>query len=291
MSVSSEGPEGQRFMGLSAWAAKASKRDLLWALQRYEALATASAQTLWVADPEGHVTEISPSWLQITGLSWEDAQGDGWLDVAHPEDREKLRAAWFCAVADLPEIFEHSFRLRHADGGYRHVRIRAVPVRRAGRVSEWVGACTDVEDEWLRERRNSLIGEAARAVADTRQAPDAFATLSTLIVPELADECGIYLLPDADEHPSVEAPLVLRRVAAIAREGLPPGLPPRRDEPVAPNHALARAYVNGARCTPRFRRGKSPTTSLHQAWGRGWSAAARTAEPFSRSWSTAPSWR
>jgi hypothetical protein len=113
-------------------------------------------------------------------------------------------------------------------------------------VLEWVAACTDVEDEWLRERRKDLLGDAAHAVADASDAPDAFAALSRLIVPALADECGVYLLPDTVEAKPVEAPLALRRAASIARRGLPAELPPRREEFVGPHHVLART-VRGRR--------------------------------------------
>lgn len=246
------------FTGLSAWGGDVTKEDLFRALQRYETLVATVSQMLWVADPQGRVIEHSPSWEQVTGLSWEGVQGAGWLTSAHPEDREELSKRWFQAVAEVPELFEHLYRLRHADGTYRHCRIRAVPVFKSGFVLEWVSACTDVEDEWLRERRAGLLGNAAHAVAEPLEAPDAFAALNNLIVPALADECGIYLLSDVAIMKPVEEPLALRRAASTARAGLPEGLPPRREEFVEPHHALARAVHGRAEQYGTFPPGEVP---------------------------------
>ena len=61
-------------------------------------------------------------------------------------------------------MFHCVFRLRHADGTYRHCDTRAVPVREDGHVAEWVGASADVEETWQRERRKELLTRAAGVV-------------------------------------------------------------------------------------------------------------------------------
>ncbi len=189
------------------------------ALQRYESLVTAGTQMVWVSDPAGLITESSPSWEEVTGLSEREILGEGWLGTAHPEDRRGLAAAWERAVEEIPELFRHTYRLRHADGSYRHYELRGVPVREGGRVVEWVGACADVEDRWQRDRRKDLLALVSSAVTESTRVEDALAALGEAIVPELADGCGLYLFAQPRE-PVTDEPLVINRVAVSVRDGL-----------------------------------------------------------------------
>jgi len=209
-------------------------------LLRYESLVNMNTEKVWVADPGGRMIEGSPGWERVTGRPWAEIRGTGWLDTAHPEDRAALSEAWFRAVDEVPDRFEHVYRLRHADGTYRHCALRAVPVREHGIVLEWMGACVDVEEQWRRERHRDLLTRADRVVAESHSVPDAFAALSRVVVPALADACGIYLLPDPAEQPSPDGLLVVEQVVATARDGLPGGLPQRRGEHLGPGHALTR---------------------------------------------------
>ncbi|MFF5719180.1 SpoIIE family protein phosphatase [Streptomyces buecherae] len=212
------------------------------ALLRYESLTTALTQQVWVSDSEGQVVEHSPAWERTTGQPPEAIRGSGWLDSAHPDDRDELARSWRRAVAEVPEVFQYAFRLRQADGGYRHCELHAVPVREGGRVREWVSACTDVEERWLAERRSSLIRRASRAVTESPTAREAFTVLGSVLVPALADECGIYLLSEfsGPECKPDAGPLAVERGAAVARPGLPPGPPLRSEEVISARHAMAR---------------------------------------------------
>ncbi len=91
----------------------------------------------------------SDSWERYTGQRVEQYTGHatGGFDAIHADDRDDLRLAWRRAV-DTGVRLDASYRLRRADGAFRHVRVTAVPiVDDAGNVREWVGASTDVEDE------------------------------------------------------------------------------------------------------------------------------------------------
>ncbi|HEY6739374.1 MAG TPA: SpoIIE family protein phosphatase [Actinopolymorphaceae bacterium] len=211
------------------------------ALQRYESLVATGAQHVWVADAAGRVIESGGAWEQVTGRSWEEVRGHGWLASAHPTDRGRLTRAWFRAVEEVPDLFQGVYRIRTPDGTYRHIDIRAVPIREQDLVIEWVGTCSDVEDQWLQERRSQLLTRAAAVVTHTRRPQDAFAALSRVIVPTLADACCIYLLPEPVYPSAGGRPTIVDRVAATAREGLPPGLPPLREEHIPRDSAFARA--------------------------------------------------
>jgi PAS domain S-box-containing protein len=114
--------------------------------ERYRSLVQASAQLVWSTNAQGFNTEPQQSWLTFTGQSWEEQQGWGWLNAVHPEDRERVRASWTHAV-ETKSMYTERERLRRADGVYRHMDVRAVPVLNSdGSVREWVGTHTDVTE-------------------------------------------------------------------------------------------------------------------------------------------------
>lgn len=114
---------------------------------RYRSLALASASIVWISDEEGVFVGEGTSWIAFTGQTPAQYAGWGWLDAIHPEDREYAADSWRRAV-ERKEVYYAEYRLLRHDGQYRRVTSRGVPVLGAdGVLMEWVGACTDVEDE------------------------------------------------------------------------------------------------------------------------------------------------
>ncbi len=137
---------------------------------RYRSLALASSAVVWISDPDGRFRGDGTTWQQYTGQTEEEFAGWGWLNAIHPQDREATTAAWRRAV-ERNEMYYAEYRLRTRDGSYRRVMARAVPVTDSEGNVEWVGACTDVEDErraadHLRQtQRIEAVGNLAGGVA------------------------------------------------------------------------------------------------------------------------------
>jgi PAS domain S-box-containing protein len=138
---------------------------------RYRSLTLASASIVWVTDPDGTITIELPSWQAYTGQEKEAYQGWGWLTAIHPDDRNATLASWQRALAEKETYYAECRMLRY-DGQYRRATVRAVPVLDAeGQLVEWVGTCTDVEDErraaeHLRQaQRLEAVGSLAGGVA------------------------------------------------------------------------------------------------------------------------------
>jgi PAS domain S-box-containing protein len=113
--------------------------------ERYRALVLASAQVVWTTPPDGLVDDM-PMWRDYTGQTLEQVRGWGWLNAIHPDDRERTAAIWKNAVA-TGGLYETEYRVRRADGQYRHFSIRGVPVLEDdGSIREWVGICTDIHE-------------------------------------------------------------------------------------------------------------------------------------------------
>ncbi|MFC1418393.1 SpoIIE family protein phosphatase [Streptacidiphilus cavernicola] len=193
----------------------------LQTLRRYQALVSAVSQMVWVARPDGTMSELVPGWERFTGQPWSTSMDRGWLDVVHPQDADHLVEAWERATA-AEEMFEAVFRIRAANGEYRHVESRAVPVMHEGQPVEWVGATADIEDRWRSRLREDLLARAV-AVTSTSRMDDAFAAMAAVVVPDLADACAIFLITNPGK--GIGGRVTATRVAAVTRPGLPP-LPP-----------------------------------------------------------------
>jgi PAS domain S-box-containing protein len=112
----------------------------------YQALAESLPHLVWTCRPDGPCDYLSGQWVAYTGRPATAQLGYGWTDHVHPEDRERVLAAWAEATAH-GEAFDTDFRLRRADGVYRWFKTRAVPLRDpAGRIVKWFGSNTDFED-------------------------------------------------------------------------------------------------------------------------------------------------
>jgi PAS domain S-box-containing protein len=127
---------------------------------RFRNLSEGIPQLVWRAVEYGHWTWASPQWTQFTGQRDEMSLGWGWLEPLHPDDRDSARAAW--KLSRETDVFEAEYRLcDHATGQFRWFQSRATPVHDdAGRVVEWLGTSTDVQDlREMQERQSVLMAE------------------------------------------------------------------------------------------------------------------------------------
>src|ERR1700757_4085353 len=102
--------------------------------------------TAWTSRPDGYCDFLNQGWLDYTGMTEEQAQGWGWAEAIHPDDREKLVGEWQSCLASGTAV-DTEARIRRFDGSYRWFLIRANPLRNeSGNIVKWYGTCIDVED-------------------------------------------------------------------------------------------------------------------------------------------------
>jgi C4-dicarboxylate-specific signal transduction histidine kinase len=84
--------------------------------------------------------------IDYTGLTGEELGSGGGRAALHPDDVERVEAAWKKAWAQGTR-YEMEQRIRGRDGRYRRFVCRGIAVKDAqGRPVEWFGTDTDVED-------------------------------------------------------------------------------------------------------------------------------------------------
>jgi PAS domain S-box-containing protein len=169
--------------------------------RRYRALVltTPTPQAVSAANAGGNREEDSPSWRALTGQSFEEMRGRGFLDAISQSDRERVTRAWDDAIASHA-TFDEQYRLRLADGSYRWFASRAVPVYDAeGNIGEWVSTTTDVHDAKVSDDARRFLAKATELFSSSLNYEETLKTLTSLAVPELADWCTVDI---ADEmHP------------------------------------------------------------------------------------------
>jgi PAS domain S-box-containing protein len=151
--------------------------------ERYRSLVQAGAQVVWVTTPDGKIAEDSPEWRLITGQTVDEYLRNGWLEAIHPDDAERVAAAWQECLRS-GKVFDSRYRVRSRTGSFRHYDVRAVPIERDGKIIEWMGASTDVtaqrEAEEMRGRLTEQLSAAALRTARLQQATSMLAEAMTV---------------------------------------------------------------------------------------------------------------
>src|SRR5216684_3803195 len=105
------------------------------------------------ARPDGYLDYFNKSWLEYLGVSLDKVTGWNWTAVVHPEDVEGILTKWRACLA-TGEVFEYETRVRRANGEYRWMFHRKVPLRDAnGNIVKWYGSSLDIEERKTAEEK------------------------------------------------------------------------------------------------------------------------------------------
>jgi PAS domain S-box-containing protein len=154
----------------------------------FHILADAMPQMVWSTQPDGRTDYFNARWYEFTGVSPGNTDGDAWSSVLHPDDRVAAEACWRNSVT-TGQPYEIEYRLRHHEGAYRWVIARGSPMYGAeGRVTRWIGTCTDVHDAKLQAAENELLlRELSHRIKNIFAVVNGLIGLSARAQPEAAD--------------------------------------------------------------------------------------------------------
>jgi PAS domain S-box-containing protein len=163
---------------------KLTEVELQTSQERYRALADAMPQLVWATDENGSHFYYNQQWYDFTGLTEEESMGYGFALALHPDDQERTLKRWERAWrAGESYSIEYRFYSR-PQGIYRWFLGRAVPVRdAAGRIAQWVGTCTDINDQREMAEQLALMNAERERL---------FEEVSTPVVPVLP---GVLTMP------------------------------------------------------------------------------------------------
>lgn len=144
---------------------------------RYRKLLGVAFGIIWTMDAEGRASGQHEVWQQVTGMSWPDYEGHGWLNAFHEEDR----------AAVLPhaknQSGHHEFDARLWDvkfGDWRWYRGHAALVPSlSGGPDEWLVKLRDDHDQkTAHDRRELALGEMRHRMKNLVTIIDALAKSS-----------------------------------------------------------------------------------------------------------------
>lgn len=127
--------------------------------QELDAIIRTAPDIIFSRQTDGSRDYISPRFYDYTGAKPGSANGDGWLDYIHPDDKRHATDEWARSV-ESGANYEAEYRIRSEYGTYRWFRARAVPIQsEQGKIIKWYGTCSDIHDSKLLEQsmRDSAI--------------------------------------------------------------------------------------------------------------------------------------
>ncbi len=143
------------FVGASAdiTARRAIEDALRESEARFRLLGDNMAQLAWIADGEGRFGWFNQRWYLDTGTDAEQMNAEGLRAVLDPDEADAIIAR-MTACFERGEVWEDTFAMRSADGGFRWYLSRAVPIRDDdGALIRWLGTHTDVTERRATRRR------------------------------------------------------------------------------------------------------------------------------------------
>ena len=144
-----DGGEPVKMIGVSRdiTEEKRYQQDIQEREEKFRLLASAMPQFIWTSDAQGNLNYFNQSVFDYCGMTFEQLQGLGWIDIIHPEDRANNIRKWRESVTKGTNfLFEHRFR--RSDGLYRWQLSRAMPhFDDTGKIQMWVGTSTDIHDQ------------------------------------------------------------------------------------------------------------------------------------------------
>lgn len=95
----------------------------------------------WRTDDHAICTDVSETWSSQVGRGVESLRGDGWLQIIHPEDRERIQAETVTLRA-TQQAYIQCYRVQCADGTDVRVRVRVSHAARRGDGAGYVHVVT-----------------------------------------------------------------------------------------------------------------------------------------------------
>lgn len=151
--------------------------------ERFRQLAMHSPVGITQADPEGRCTYANPYWCKLAGIPAEQALGDGWRVVVHPDDLERIMREWQESVQER-RPYVSDCRLVKPSGEVVWVHFSTAAVCNAdGSVRAYISTVADITERKAAEEALATKEAQLRSILD-----------HTSAVIYLKDQAGRYLV-------------------------------------------------------------------------------------------------
>lgn len=161
--------EGDEVIGVSVAVVditdrKAAEAALHESEDHYRHMVELNPQIPWVLDADGGAMAISPRWEQVTGMSAASAEGRGFLEAIHPEDRPGVENVIAESIRSGDAI-DVECRILCRNNRWRWIRSRGAARRDpSGKIIRWYGSVDDIDDQKKAEEALRKSEEQLKAI-------------------------------------------------------------------------------------------------------------------------------
>ena len=111
---------------------------------RFETLTEVSPVGVFETGVDGNCTYVNRRWSEFTGLTLDEAIGEGWMRALHPEDKEMVLDAWSDSIK-LGKPFSAECRFINTDGTISWVHGQTIAHKNEdGEIISYIGTVTDI---------------------------------------------------------------------------------------------------------------------------------------------------
>ncbi|MBD2464760.1 PAS domain S-box protein [Oscillatoria sp. FACHB-1407] len=122
--------------------------------ERFRTLSAAAPIGIFQTNADGICLYANNQWQQMSGLSFEDSLGNGWLQAIHPEDREAVSEAWKAYLQGHQDEDSTEFRLLTPQHEVRWVSARMAAMKSTTKdITGYVVTYADITKRKLAEQK------------------------------------------------------------------------------------------------------------------------------------------
>lgn len=136
---------------------KQTEQALIASKQYFQKLADAAPVLIWQAGLDKGCYYFNKGWLEFTGRTLEQEQGNGWAEGVHPDDLKRCLEI-YTTCFDRREAFIMEYRLRRHDGEYRWLLDHGVPTYDYNSIfTGFLGTCVDIHEKKTAEAQKDAF--------------------------------------------------------------------------------------------------------------------------------------
>jgi PAS domain S-box-containing protein len=119
---------------------------------RFRRMADSIPIAVWMSETDGRCSYVNQQWMDMTGRTFEQEAGIGWLDNVHPEDQGDSMDTYMRAF-NARQRFSVECRVRRHDGEFRWLLASGTPRYGSdGGFLGFIGGCVDITERRSAER-------------------------------------------------------------------------------------------------------------------------------------------
>jgi len=150
---------------------KMAEQALQKSEQKFQLLTETAPVGIFRTDPTGKTLYVNPQWCSISGILFNEAIDDGWLNAVHPDDRERLIKKWNEDV-QIKAISHSEYRFLLKDGSVVWVVGKSIPqLDKNGDIIGYIGTIIDISERKQAEIKLKESEERYRHLFDNNPVP------------------------------------------------------------------------------------------------------------------------